>query len=100
MGKFADYANSLPRGIQTGLFKSAVIVEADAARLAPVDTGFLRNSIDKDVQKEKAIVFAGADYAAYLEFGTSTQRAQPFMRPALRNNIKKIIQIFAKEMEG
>ena len=38
-------------------------------------------------------------YWRYLEFGTEDQPAQPFMRPALENNIAGAINIFGNELE-
>lgn len=34
----------------------------------------------------------------FLEFGTANMRAQPFMRPALENNIQKVTGIFVTEL--
>jgi len=35
----------------------------------------------------------------FLEFGTSKMRAQPFMRPALADNVSTVIGIVSKELE-
>lgn len=53
-----------------------------AKRLAPVDTGDLRNSIEASQDVNGANVTTGKDYDKYVEFGTRTQQPQPFMRPA------------------
>ncbi|MDM8212786.1 HK97 gp10 family phage protein [Enterococcus hirae] len=55
-----------------------------AQRKAPVDTGFLRRSIVLQLADGglKAISEPNADYAPYLEYGTRSMSAQPFMRPA------------------
>lgn len=58
-------------------------VAADARRLCPVDTGRLRDSIDYDVTGDTVRISASAPYARFVEEGTSTQKAQPFLRPAL-----------------
>ncbi|MGH2596142.1 MAG: HK97-gp10 family putative phage morphogenesis protein [Actinomycetota bacterium] len=57
---------------------------AEAARtLAPVLTGALRESITAEsVGPAEARVVAGVDYAVFVEFGTSVDEAQPFLRPA------------------
>lgn len=52
----------------------------DMKRLAPVDTGELRDSIEA-VGDGKIVI--GADHAAYVEFGTEIMAAQPYARPAL-----------------
>lgn len=60
-------------------------IAASARVRAPVDTGFLRSSIgSRSVEAGKtAEVFAGADYAAYVEYGTYKMAAQPFLEPAV-----------------
>jgi HK97 gp10 family phage protein len=55
----------------------------DAAKgLAPVRTGFLRDSIGCDIEGLDLTLYAGADYASYVEFGTRRMSAEPFLRPA------------------
>lgn len=51
--------------------------------LCPVDTGELISSIDGFTDGEKVEVYADADYAQYVEYGTSKMEAQPYFRPAL-----------------
>ena len=77
------------------------IVDADAKLLTPVDTGLLRSDNVKSVDDAKLIAreINNTEYAPFVEFGTSRQRAQPFLRPALIKNSQKIINI-AKEETG
>lgn len=57
---------------------------ADSARgMCPVDTGTLKDSIGVSASESSAEVYAGADYAVYVEFGTYKSPAQPFLVPAL-----------------
>lgn len=74
------------------LEKAARLVEADAARFAPVDTGRLKNSIhSRRVEAgKKWLVGSNVRYAPYQELGTSKMRAQSFLRPALKKNRAKI----------
>jgi len=59
-------------------------VEGVAKELVPVKTGFLRGSIHVEEMGElKAEVIADADYAEYVELGTTRQSPQPFLLPAL-----------------
>ena len=51
--------------------------------LCPVDTGELISSIDGFTDGEGVEVYADADYAQYVEYGTSKMEAQPYFRPAL-----------------
>jgi HK97 gp10 family phage protein len=46
---------------------------------APVDTGFLRDSIRvQEASAERLTVVSEAEYSAYVEFGTYKMSAQPF----------------------
>lgn len=61
---------------------------ANVARtLVPVDTGRLRDSIEaKSAQGEQGFeveITSDVEYAASVEFGTSTRSAKPFLRPAV-----------------
>ena len=63
--------------------KTAADVEAQAKTFAPVDTGYLRSSIQaQPTGALSAIVNCGADYGIYQEYGTSKMAAHPFMVPA------------------
>lgn len=61
----------------------AKALERRARELAPVRTGFLRDSIVAyEVRPGTWHVDARAPYAAYVEYGTRYMHAQPFMTPA------------------
>lgn len=53
-----------------------------ARRLVPVDTGYLKSTIRTEADAEEGRLIADADYAGYVEFGTSRMAAQPYLRPA------------------
>ncbi|MEM2163907.1 MAG: HK97 gp10 family phage protein [Candidatus Bathyarchaeia archaeon] len=88
------------------------IVE-DAKSLCPVDTGSLRRSIRWERDPSGGVIIAAGgggvinprtkrevDYAAYVEFGTSRAPAQPFLQPAIEQNISALEEILAKKIEG
>jgi len=80
---------------QEALYASSVVVQGDASSRAPVDTGNLRSSIDYEVGTDNADVFATANYAEHVEYGTSNMAAQPFLRPAIDGSKNNIIKIFS-----
>ncbi|HEU4752061.1 MAG TPA: HK97-gp10 family putative phage morphogenesis protein [Armatimonadota bacterium] len=58
--------------------KAAFDVEAQAKVNAPVDTGFLRNSIQAEMKGElTAEVTVGAEYGVLVEFGTGVHSEFP-----------------------
>lgn len=73
------------------VIKSLTDIEADAKALCPVDTGFLKSSISREITAD---TFAGsggafggevgptASYGAYVEYGTSRMGPEPYMGPA------------------
>jgi HK97 gp10 family phage protein len=61
-------------------------VAQKAKDLAPVDTGALQASIAAHPGTSpiaEAQIIASVDYAAFVEFGTSRQAAQSYLRAAL-----------------
>ncbi len=51
---------------------TANLIQAQARALAPVDSGYLRQSIEVEVLEGglKAVVTVGAEWAIYVEYGT------------------------------
>lgn len=54
-----------------------------ATSYVPVDTGFLESTIEADTDGDTCWAEAWADYAQYVEYGTSKMSAQPFFEEAL-----------------
>lgn len=54
-----------------------------ALSLVPVDTGYLRSTIDANADGDTCEAEATADYAQYVEYGTVYMDAQPYFEPAL-----------------
>jgi len=76
------------------LESASVILQGAARRNTPVDTGRLRSSISRDVQKDEATVGTNVNYAQFVEYGTKRMKAQPFMRPAVDKNRKNLIKLY------
>ena len=75
--------------------------EGYAKMLCPVDTGNLRNSIthEVDVADKKAYIGTNVEYAAYVEYGTSRMRAQPYLKPAVvdhADEYSKMVEYYLK----
>lgn len=76
--------------------KAALDIEAQAKSRAPVQTGFLRASIQAtQVGKAHWRVTVGADYGLYVEYGTVRSGPRPYFHPA----IDAVWPTFRKAME-
>lgn len=114
--------------IKVNMKKACALVERDAKKNAPKDTGELRRSISSRVEVDGdevvGIVFSPLEYAPYIEYGTglfaesggrkdvpwnyqddegewhstSGMEPQPFMRTALKDNRKQIIKLLKEGM--
>jgi HK97 gp10 family phage protein len=79
-----------------------LFVEGEAKLRCTVDTGNLRGSIDhKVVESEKAVhTGTNVEYAVYVEKGTRKMKAQPYLTPAVEENISKIKRITEQYLGG
>ena len=70
------YTNSKLDGAKRIIVESTVNIQSDAVSLAPVKEGNLKNSIDYNITDNGLTgeIFAGADYAAAVEFGTQPHK--------------------------
>lgn len=110
-------------GLEAALGKACALVEGEAKKKAPKDTGELRRSITSKVENRGGelvgVVYTPLEYAPYVEYGTglfaeqggrkdvpwcykddkgewhstSGQKPQPFMHPALNENREQIVKI-------
>lgn len=92
---------------QVAIRKTAKDIEANAKQIAPVDTGNLKNSIGtsdlRTVGTSGSLyveIGPTANYAPYVEFGTSRQAPQAFMGPSLdrhSGNFEKAMEMLAEK---
>ena len=82
------------------LTESAILVEGKAVEKVNVDTGTLKQSITRVVQKIRAFVGTPIEYAPYIEFGTRFSKAFPFLRPSFFSSTKQIIAFFKKRYKA
>jgi HK97 gp10 family phage protein len=60
------------------------------------DTGKLIDSIKVEKRKNTSTIKIDADYAGYLEYGTSKMRPRPFILPALMKIKKKLMTMIKR----
>lgn len=77
----------LKEALAVAFEKIGLAGERYAKKACPVDTGRLRSSISHtyDVNLEEVFIGTNVEYAPYVEFGTRYQRAQPYLREALKH---------------
>lgn len=128
--KFTDNSKevieALNRALIKGLEECGLAAEGYAKKLAPVDTGNLRNSISHKVDAAEKVVYIGtnAEYAPYVELGTGKyteggrkdpwvyqddegrwhhtngQRAQPYLKPAVADHKQTYRNIIEDELKN
>ena len=70
LAKVKNKKTDLRKLVEDEIKRFLVNVANDAKRLAPVDEGYLRNSIAFETNGLSGKVVVTANYAAYIEFGT------------------------------
>ena len=83
--------------------KATMIVTASAKKNAPVDTGRLRASITPDVRNTwgstvEGIVGSNVKYAPFQELGTKRMKGRFYLRKAVEENIKRIVECFVEKV--
>lgn len=68
-------------------------IELNAKKLAPVDTGKMRQAIKAEPSTKLSwFITAYEHYSKFVEFGTVRQSAQPFLRPAFVRGSRQYIK--------
>ena len=88
-GRLEDLPGEIRQALVKGVKESAEAVRDDVKRNVPADTGNLRESVDIRYREGGLVADVGwfdqADfYAAFVEYGTRSQPAQPSLHPALQ----------------
>lgn len=119
-----EFNRSFNNEVERTLEAIGAYASSNAKALAPVDDGNLRSSINHrvDVAKRKVTIGASANYSAYVEFGTGRyaerggrqtpwyyyneklgrvvktegMQPQPYLRPAVLDNISAINAIIRR----
>ena len=117
---------AMQQAVERGLETCGLVAEGYAKKLAPVDTGNLRNSISHRVDPEESAVYIGSNtsYAPYVELATGIyaeggrdtpwvyqdekgnwhwtrgNKAQPFLKPAVADHAKQYRQIIEQELKN
>ena len=98
LDNLSNYLRSIPlklrQPVHNALQQGGELIADKARQIVPVRTGYLKSTIYSKVKGNWNIeVGAYAPYGGYVEYGTSRQRAQPYLRPAFYENRAKIVEL-------
>lgn len=79
-----------------GQYEHTTSAEGDAPN---TDTGRLVQSIQVEITKKAVFVGSTLEYASYLEFGTRSMVARPWLFPAVESNRIEIEKLIKKELD-
>lgn len=103
-GKLNGIEAKLENAQKRGLILGGMLVAQRATQKAPIDTGRLKRSITNSMPKSegksrfRVDIGTNVEYAPYQEFGTRFMEAQAYLRPALNESRKEVIQLIAKNI--
>ena len=104
MSALKELPKNIQKNVMVGATRAGAVAIAEEAKLrVPVDTGDLKKSIGVTRRKGDVNIVRfsisprkgkglGGWYAHFVEFGTSKQPAQPFMRPAYENSSEEALK--------
>ena len=123
-----EVSDNIKAELLRGLETCGLVAEGYAKKLAPVDTGNLRNSITHEVVEDENAVYIGTnnEYAAYVELGTGIyaeggggrptpwvyqdangnwhythgKKPKPFLKPAVTDHTDKYREIIKDAFEN
>ena len=97
-----EVLEEMQQSVVRALEKCGLVAEGYAKKLAPVDTGNLRNSITHDVDDGEPAAYIGTnvEYAPYVCLGTIHMKAQPFLKPAVNDHANEYRKIIENELKN
>jgi len=103
IARLSDAMKAMPGMVKNEMGKAVtrlvLIIEREAKKRCPVDTGLLRSSITPVVESwASGYVGTNTEYAPYVEYGTKHAAAQPFFEPAFAVGLRMAPAEFDKAM--
>jgi HK97 gp10 family phage protein len=99
--KLAELPEDIRRGAEAAVAATVDAVADLAREAAPIgETGELRDSIQGEVSGLSGTVGATADYASFVEFGTSKMSERPYLWPAGEQGRKILAEQLAEHVPG
>jgi hypothetical protein len=88
--------------LATELGRFALVTPREMKKVAPVDTGNLRNRIFGVARNKTAYIVANAPYSGFVEFSGKKPRRTgtiPFFYPTVNRNVKTLIDRINKRIK-
>lgn len=99
MDKLRQVKELSDEAVARALEQCGALWESYAKKMAPVDTGRLRNSIEHHPEgNDTMVVETDVEYAIYQEVGTRYQSGTPFMKPSGERNINTFKTVIENEL--
>ena len=95
-----QFDGALQNQVYRFLASWATDVKAEAMRLVPVRTGYLRSTIYARINEWVAEIGAEATYALFVELGTRYMRAQPYLWPAIQQYLPQLENIICQAIDA
>ena len=97
-----EISENIKSALLRGMEKCGLKAERFAKKLAPYDTGNLRNSITHEVDDGEPAVYIGTDveYAPEQELGTMRIKAHPYLKPAVADHANEFQKIIENELKN
>ncbi len=89
----------MQREVHNFLVNWAADVKAEAQRIVPVRTGYLRSTIYAKIQEWVAEIGADATYALFVELGTKHMQAHPYLFPAIEQYLPQLEAVVTAAIE-
>ena len=93
------FDSGMQREVHSFLASWAADVKAEAMRLVPVRTGYLRSTIYAKIQEWVAEIGADATYALFVELGTKYMQAHPYLYPAIQEYLPQLETVVIAAIE-
>ena len=94
------FESTLQRYVHAKLVGWAEDVKTEAMQRAPVKTGHLRGSIYALVKDWVVNIGAEATYALFVELGTRTLRARPYLYPSIQQYLPQLEQAISEAIDA
>ena len=105
--KTKEVVDKVKKATEKSLKDTVAAIASDAIKFSPHLTGNNRRSIKYEVgpggevakSEMEGAVYSTSGYGGYLETGTRKMGAQPYFKPALDKNIKKLPEGIRAELK-